>query len=125
MEHLNRLVIKMSLLFTIVTLSSCYYDNEEELYPDYLNPCDTLPATYTNNVKAIIDANCATSGCHTGVAPTGGLFLDTYQQVSAIALNGDLSNRVIVQKNMPPSGPLSNCDMETLQNWINAGAPEN
>ncbi|MCA1762740.1 MAG: hypothetical protein LC664_07095 [Flavobacteriales bacterium] len=129
MVHLNRSrnfwVIAILFLALVMVAQSCYYDNEEELYPFDAAQCDTVATvTYTNTIMAITNSNCAVSGCHTGVSPTGGLFLDTYQQVREIALNGDMSSRVLVSEDMPPSGPLSRCDMEAIQNWINNGAPE-
>jgi len=127
MELLNKnkiLGIVLILLFG-TSISSCYYDNEEELYPYGNLNCDTLTnITYTNSIQAIANTNCAISGCHTGVNPTGGIVLETYQQMKSIADDGKLGNRVLVQQNMPPSGPLSTCDLEAIQVWINNGAPE-
>ena len=126
MEHLNKRIAILILLLGVVALAqSCYYDNEEELYPFEAQGCDTLTnVTYNGHIEAIIQNNCAVSGCHTGNSPTGGLFLDTYQQVKAIADNGDLTDRTIVQQDMPPSSPLSNCEMEAIQKWVNNGSPE-
>jgi len=129
MVHLNRSrnfwILAILFLGVVMVVQSCYYDNEEELYPFDAAACDTVATiTYTNTIQAITNGNCAVSGCHTGVSPTGGLFLDTYLQVREIALNGDMSSRVLVSEDMPPSGPLSRCDMEAIQTWINEGAPE-
>ncbi len=127
MERLNKhktlgiILILLSGTF----ISSCYYDNEEELYPYGNLNCDTLSViTYTNSIQAIANGSCAISGCHTGVNPTGGITLETYQQMKSIADDGKLGTRVLVQQNMPPSGPLSSCDLEAIQVWINNGAPE-
>lgn len=126
MERRNKRVgILMSFILLVVMAQSCYYDNEEELYPFASESCDTLSViTYQNKIEAIIQNNCAISGCHTGVSPTGGLFLDTYAQVKAIADNGNLTDRTIVQQDMPPSSPLSNCEMEAIQKWVNNNSPE-
>ena len=126
MERRNRRVgVAMIFALVMVVAQSCYYDNEEELYPFANESCDTLSViTYSNKIEAIIQNNCAVSGCHTGVSPTGGLFLDTYAQVKAIAENGDLTDRTIVQQDMPPSSPLSNCEMEAIQEWVNNNSPE-
>jgi len=126
MERRNKRVgILLSFILLVVFAQSCYYDNEEELYPFESENCDTLSViTYENKIEGIIQGNCAVSGCHTGVSPTGGLFLDTYQQVKAIADNGNLTDRTIVQQDMPPSSPLSNCEMEAIQKWVNNNSPE-
>lgn len=127
MEHLNRkiaLVITCLLVVTTVLLNQgCYYDNEEELYPYEF--CDSLDnVTYTSHIEQITKTNCAISGCHTGTSPGGGLFLDTYQQVQTIGEDGRMSTRALVMQDMPPSGPLSACEMEAIQQWINNGTPE-
>lgn len=127
MEHLNKYksLLIVVLILIVASFSGCYYDNEEELYPGTMLNCDTLTnITYTNSIKAITQSNCAISGCHTGVNPTGGLHLDTYIQVKAVADNGKLGDRVLIQRDMPPTGPLNACDMESIQVWINNGAPE-
>jgi len=45
--------------------------------------CENLNPTYTNEVKAIIDASCATSGCHDATTAAHGVQLDTYANVTA------------------------------------------
>jgi len=127
MVHLSRkitYVLIIGLVFTTVFFNQgCYYDNEEELYPYEF--CDSLDnATYSMNIEQITKTNCAISGCHTGTNPGGGLFLDTYQQVKTIGEDGRMSTRALVMQDMPPSGPLSACEMEAIQQWINNGTPE-
>src|SRR5690606_3485566 len=91
----------LAILLGGIFLSGCYYDNEEELYPFSNLNCDTLSViTYSNTIQAIANTNCAISGCHTGVNPTGGIKLETYQQMKSIADNSKLSSRVLVEKNM-------------------------
>lgn len=126
MERRIRTIFFFSLVAAMLvgSMQSCYYDKEIELYG--ISACDTLAAvTYTAAIAPIMVGNCAISGCHTGVNPTGGLLLNTYGQVKAIADDGRLESRVLVQKNMPPTGPLTPCEQEAIQKWINAGAPEN
>lgn len=127
MVHLSRYmaicITGIIVVATVLLNQGCYYDNEEELYPYEF--CDSLDnATYTNNIEQITKTNCAVSGCHTGTSPAGGLFLDTYQQVKTIGEDGRLSTRALVMQNMPPSGPLSACEMEAIQQWINNGTPQ-
>ncbi len=104
----------------ITLMQSCYYDVEEELYPD-LGTCNTEALTYENGIKPLIDNNCATSGCHLpGQQPPA---LSTFQEVSGSISR--LNVRAVEDKTMPPSGPLSNCSIDQLRVWIAAGAPEN
>jgi len=119
----NILKLSIWLFFTgSLFIMGCYYDNEEELYPGGA-PCDLESITYLNDIKPIIDTNCAISGCH--VPGTSRKDLTTFQGLKDIANDGRLEDRVIVQKDMPPSQPLSKCQMDKIQTWIDAGAPEN
>ncbi|EMR02661.1 hypothetical protein [Cesiribacter andamanensis] len=102
--------------------AGCAYHTEEELYP--LDPnCQTEAITYTANIRQLITTNCALSGCH--VAGTGRANLTTYAGVKQVADNGLIRQKVIVEKSMPPSGPLSACEISQLDAWLRAGAPEN
>lgn len=110
------------LILLLSLLSGCYYDVEEELYP--LDPsCPTGVITYTAHVQQIVATNCALSGCH--VAGTGLPNLTTYAGVKQIADNGLMRQKVIIDKTMPPAGPLAACELRQLRTWLDAGAPEN
>jgi hypothetical protein len=41
--------------------------------------CTGLTPTYSKDIKPILDAKCATSGCHSAVNPPHGLNLTTYE----------------------------------------------
>ncbi|MDN5201379.1 hypothetical protein QQ008_08400 [Fulvivirgaceae bacterium BMA10] len=108
-------------LVLIVIGQSCYYDNEEELYPD--DNCDTSNVTFSGTVNPIIQTNCAITGCH--VPGTGRVVLQTPQQIKVIVDDGRLEQRAVQDKDMPPTGPLNNCEITQIQTWLNAGAPNN
>ena len=107
-------------------LTSCYYDNEEELYEFYYaaNPCDTSNVTFAGMIFPIIQGNCSISGCHIAGGTGPGLY-ENYDQVKASVDNGKLENRVLVLQNMPPTSPLTACQQFQLQVWIDAGALNN
>jgi len=109
--------------FLIIIMSGslfngCYYDNAEELYPGSLN-CDVSNLNYDLVIKPIIDTNCAISGCH--VSGTGRKDLSTYQGVKDVVDDGRLNQYVVVEKSMPPSGPLSTCNIAKIDAWIKDG----
>lgn len=101
--------------------SSCYYDNEEELYPKAPLP-DSLKVSYESHIKSIMTNSCALAGCH--VSGAGQLDLSNYSNVKLIADNGKLEERVLIQKNMPPAGPLSQNDQELIKRWLETGKTE-
>lgn len=120
----NTVIILALIVFVFAGMQACYYDVEEELYPEGLSNCDTTAVTYTSTINAITASSCAVTGCHTGVAPAAGLFLNTYQQVKSIADDGRLLQKVIIERSMPPAGPLPDCERAAIEDWIIAGAPE-
>lgn len=117
------------LLTPIVAMSmtGCYYDNYEDLYQHVSNnSCDTVLSSYTADIKPWIDAQCIS--CHDANLASGGLVLETYQQV---ADNADvIKARIELQEGelglMPQGGPrLDECKLNGFQAWIDLGKPEN
>jgi hypothetical protein len=126
----NRIVfiVMAVLLFLVGVTSSCYYDIDEQLYPGNGN-CDTTAAVnYSSSVKIILtNNNCM--GCHSGAGASGGIKLDTYAGVSAVAQNGKLYGsvaRLPGYSPMPQGGnKMSNCDIIKIKKWIDNGSPNN
>ena len=114
--------MKKIILFTIIafSVSSCYYDNKEDLYPEDPNACKTSGLTYNEDTKAIFANSCATTGCHESGGQTP--VLETYAQVSSSIVR--IEKRALVEKTMPPAGPLGSCDQSQLTQWIADGYPE-
>lgn len=109
------------ILLALVFVTSCYFDKEEELYPN--NACDTQNVTFSTQISAAINNKCATAGCHVagGIAPN----LTTFTGISA---NIDrIRIRAIEQRTMPPasSPKLTDCEHTQIKTWITNGAPNN
>lgn len=102
-------------------LSSCYYDNEEELYP--LESCDLTEVTFSQDIKPIIESNCAVPGCH--VPGTGRVDYTSFQGLQIVINDGRLKQRAVVQRTMPPTGPLNSCDISKIEVWLDNGALNN
>ena len=115
-----------------VLITSCYYDNKEELYPAYLtdvNACDTVNVSYANNVEVIMLSSCSTVGCHVGSLPSAGILLDNYTSVKTYVNNGQLMATIKHQSGFSqmPKGAqkLTDCQISQLDAWINAGGLNN
>ncbi len=74
-------------------------------------------------VRAVVQSNCAVSGCHTGTSPTGGLnfsndctIVSSWDRIKARAVDG-------IPSFMPPApaAQLSNADKQKILDWIAAG----
>ncbi len=116
------------LLLISITLTGCYYDKENELYPSPKTVCDTTHVTYSKSIVPIMVANC--NVCHSTALQQGYIITDTYNDLSGLASpDGPLYNGINwvggVSK-MPKGGAkLSDCDVAKINIWIRAGAPNN
>lgn len=111
------------LVMCMTILGSCYYDIEP-------NPgtCDTSNVTYSGTIAGIIQSNgCLSADCHGGNNPLSGIRLSDYNSVKAMetrlfgAVNHS-SGFVAMPQN---AGKISQCEIDKIQAWINAGAPNN
>lgn len=111
--------------FTGTTIfAGCRYD----VVPN--GSCDTSNVTYSSTITGIIQSyGCLASGCHGGSNPGAGFKLDTYEAVKAKVTDGRLfgainhtSGFVAMPQN---SGKMSQCDINKVKAWIDAGTPNN
>jgi len=107
-------------LFTIII--GCTYD-KEDVTPPATDVCITTPASFSKDVHAIFQTNCAKSGCHNAASASGGIVLETYEQI--VSKINRIQQRALIEKSMPPTGPLPTKDINTIECWINAGTPNN
>jgi hypothetical protein len=103
---------------SVMLFTSCYYDNEEKLYG--LVDCSKVPATYTKDVGPIIVASCAYSGCHA----IGGS-LPELNTMAKVQSNAALVKKDVLSGKMPLTGSLSKQQIQTIQCWVDSGAPAN
>lgn len=116
----------------LAMLSSCYYNNEQDLYPPGSENCDTTNFTFSETIFPIISANCIE--CHSGGSPLGIRLLEDYNTISAagqipVGQNGSLYGAIshnAANKPMPWNRPkLSDCNIIKVKKWIDAGTPNN
>lgn len=103
-------------------LSGCYKDNEEYLYGEV--DCDTTSVSFTNDIFPITQMNCSVIGCHVAGGSAPGTF-ENYDQIKAVVDESKFKNRVVVLQDMPPSAPLTDCQILHITKWLNDGAPNN
>ena len=98
----------------LVVLTACKKDKDtEKLTP----ACDGSSPTYQNTIKSIIDARCATAGCHPNY--------NTYQGLRNDLEGGDFRREVLVNQTMPQGSSLTQDQLNKIQCWVNDGYPEN
>lgn len=110
---MNVNTIKISVVITVMfsLLSSCNKSTTTTTAT-----CDGTSSTYNSNMKAIVDANCTSSGCH----PT----YNSYQGIKSILENGQFTSHVLTSKDMPRNSTLSSDQLNKIKCWADAGYPE-
>lgn len=84
--------------------------------------CDSSNASFAEVIWPMMELNC--TGCHNQSYPGGGIVIEGYDDLVALAENGSLMGSVRWEAEyakMPLSKQLSDCDINLLQKWINEG----
>jgi hypothetical protein len=91
------------------------------------HPCDTIEVTYSGVIQPLLEANCYE--CHGNGQSHKDVTLDSYEGVYAVAISGQLSGAVNHRSGysaMPYYRPqLDTCSIHFIDEWIDAGAPNN
>ena len=119
-------------LLTLFFLSGCTYDSAPEIDP-------SIPVvSYSEEIKPIIEANCYRCHSTTATDPdkAGYAFFDDFDDLKNFALKKSVFNpayttlqariRYIESPGMPyDRDPLSEEQIQLIELWIKAGAPNN
>ena len=120
-------ILILSALITFFCIS-CYYDNEENLYPEISNACDTTNVTFSGTIATMLSNNCLSCHSNSTAANFGNnIRLEDYADVKA------QNQRVlgsIKQSSgfspMPKGGAkLNDCLITQFGIWVNNGSPNN
>ncbi len=108
----------------ILLFSACSYNSEEEL----LTPgCDVQNVSLLVDVIPVFESSC--TGCHNANAPSGGVLLDSYNEIKISAENGSLSGSINHSAGFSPMPQgmqkLDSCDIAKIDAWIEDGFPNN
>lgn len=132
MKHPNDFIasIKRKILFVqiivlVLGFSSCYYDIEEDLYPDY--GCDLTNIRYSSDIVPLLNRYCYS--CHSQSAKLGNIILEGYDQMIKYVNDGSLIGSIRHDagwKLMPEDAPkIPDCDIMKITEWINSGKLNN
>lgn len=123
---MKRIIISLaSLTIFMFFFVSCYYDNEEALYPSLSNSCDTSNVTYSGTIAPLLSNNCYSCHSNANSAFGGNIHL---QDIADVITN---SSKIVVSikrtgsKPMPPSGKLNSCAISQFDIWVRNGMPNN
>ncbi len=126
-------MLKVSVLvlaIVISILSSCEYENEEELFvqSNETNPdsCAIEDVSFQEHILPILQTHCLT--CHDEESRFGNIVLEGISNVRIYANSGQLLGSITHSPGfsaMPDNGgKLPECDIETVRQWIENGTPQ-
>ncbi len=88
--------------------------------------CNLTNVGFAADIMPIINTNC--TACHSGSTPNGNVRLTNYTEISTLAQSGYLLD-VLTASNgapqMPTSGRISDCNIDKIRVWTEAGALDN
>jgi hypothetical protein len=123
-KYLSFVTFVTILIFT----ASCYYDNEEALYPQLSSSCDTSNVTFSGTIAPILANNCLSCHSNAMAASAGNnIRLENYADVqsSKTAISGSI-NHTGSYSPMPKNGAkLKACSITQFDIWVKNGALNN
>lgn len=118
------------LVFCLGVTVGCEHD-PEEMTVETGSTCPTGTVSFASEIAPIIKTNCGVPGCHVPGGNGNGAFVSgpnaevDYAVVKSKVDGSSFNNRVLVQKDMPQGGSLTECELNRITEWLNAGAPNN
>lgn len=93
----------------------------------YCSSCDSSDYSYGTGISPILNAWCV--GCHNSGNKNAGVDLSNYTGVSAVVADKRLTGSINHTPGfiaMPQAGyKMDDCEIRTIEKWIEAGHPEN
>ncbi|MBK9481325.1 MAG: hypothetical protein IPO02_04925 [Bacteroidetes bacterium] len=100
-------------------MQSCYNDNKQDLLADSI--CDTTNVSFSTTISSVAVNYC--TSCHGGGAPSGGISLEGYNNISIYA--GACYNAMYNGTMPQGSNKLDDCTIKKFKSWMDAGKPNN
>ena len=117
--NMKRLIIFITTIsIFLIFFISCYYDNEEALYPTLSTSCDTTNVTYSGTIAPIMSTNCV--GCHSGSSAGGSIILTSYTEVvnHASRITGSIKQLSSYSPMPKNGGKLKDCSITQWDIWV-------
>ena len=123
------------ILITVFSLNwlSCTSNKTPDI--DMANMCLDIDASYSSNIKPIIDRGCALGGCHVNGGDGPGIYT-SYENIVPFIEDGSFRRTTIDQRDdpllgMPPEWShngapksLADTELELITCWLQNGYPE-
>jgi hypothetical protein len=126
---MKRLYLTIGVVFILfLFFVSCYYDNEEALYPTLSSSCDTTNVTFSGTIVPILSDNCYSCHSNSTAASSGNnIRLENYADVAsnAIRVQGSIKHTGSYSPMPKNGGMIKACSITQFDIWIRKGMPNN
>jgi hypothetical protein len=125
---MKQIIYPLLIVFIILLPVSCYYDNEEELYPSLSTTCDTANVTFSTTITTILANNCNSCHSNSQAAANGeNIRLENYADVQARAsiIAGSVKHQAGFIPMPKNGGKIKPCSITQIDIWIRNGALNN
>jgi hypothetical protein len=117
-----------AIIVFVVFIVSCYYDNEEALYPSYTTTCDTTNVTFSGTIAPVLNSSCL--ACHSNAAASSSgnnIRLENYADVVAKIANvvGSIKHTGTFSPMPKNGGMLKPCSITQVDIWVRKGMLNN
>ena len=124
----NLIPVLLTFVIVLFLALSCYYDNEEALYPALNSTCDTVSVTFSGTIKPVLSNNCL--ACHSNSAASfagNNIKLEDYTDVQSrtTAITGSINHTGSFSPMPKNGGKLNDCLIRQFDIWVQNGAQNN
>lgn len=124
----NKIYSIIAIAAITITMHACKKEKTVTNYTNNAN-CSAITQTYNNNIKTILDNNCASSGCHNAGSSKAGINLSDYSNAKSQFLNNNKNLIAIHHDNGAKAMPKDASKMaDSLINkidcWVKGNCPE-
>lgn len=115
-------IISIALALIVTGCSSSKKTGKTDVKTNASNECFGDVVSYSNQLKPVVDKQCASSGCHD--SNFQGKDFTTFMDLKKEADEGEIQKHVLKIKNMPPNNSLSAQELQLFKCWLDGGAIE-
>lgn len=94
----------------------------------FCDECDTANISFLSDILPIFEGSCV-NNCHNPTNLNGGISLTTYAEIAQEVKFGAVLPRINHESGFPPMPPsgvkLTQCKLDQIDAWVNAGHPNN
>lgn len=124
---IKKIFLSLTIVSTLV-LTSCYYDNEETLYPVLSSACDTTIVTFSGAIVPLLSNSCNSCHSNTTAASFGNnIKLQAHADVVANieGVVGSIKQTGAYSPMPKNGGKLSDCSILVVDIWVRDGMLNN